>query len=121
LFNVYINDFPGTLKVIARTILYVDDTTIVVTSNDLNFLNDILNIVMKRVSSWFRNNLVLSLGKTHLIKFVTPKFQEYTLSITYNNLRLKADDGRTIAQVVSCQLPTAAAQVQTRVSSCGIL
>lgn len=25
LFNVYINDFPGTLKNIARTILYADD------------------------------------------------------------------------------------------------
>jgi protein associated with RNAse G/E len=93
LFNVYIKEFPGTLKDTARTILFVDDTTIIVTSIDQNSLNDKLNIVMKRVSSWFRNNnLVLSLGKTHLIKFVTPKFQEYTLLVTYNNLRLKADD-----------------------------
>jgi hypothetical protein len=29
--------------------------------------------------------------------------------------------GRTIAQAVSCRLPTAAARVQTRVGSCGIL
>jgi hypothetical protein len=28
LFNVYINDFPDTLKDIARTVLYVNDTTI---------------------------------------------------------------------------------------------
>jgi hypothetical protein len=30
LFNVYINDFPDTLKDIAHTILYADDTTIIV-------------------------------------------------------------------------------------------
>jgi hypothetical protein len=40
LFNVYINDFPDTLKDIARTVLYADDTTILVTSNDLSTLNN---------------------------------------------------------------------------------
>jgi hypothetical protein len=39
LFNVYINDFPGILKNIAHTILYMNDTTILVTSNDLFTLN----------------------------------------------------------------------------------
>jgi hypothetical protein len=93
LFNVYINDFPSILKSIAHTILYVDDTTIIVTSNDLNTLNDKMNIVMRRFSSLFRNNnLVLNLGKTHLTKFTTPKALEYTLSVTYNNLGLKVDD-----------------------------
>jgi retron-type reverse transcriptase len=87
LFNVYINDFPDTLKDIAHTVLYADDTTNLVTSNDLNSLDDILS----KVSSWFRNNnLILNLSKTHLIKFVSPKFLEYTLSVTYNNFRLKA-------------------------------
>ena len=52
LFNVYINDFPGTLKDIAHTILYADDT-ILIASNDLNSLNIKLNRVMTRVSSWF--------------------------------------------------------------------
>jgi hypothetical protein len=37
------------LKDIAHAILYADDTTvIIVTSNDLNPVNDKLNIVMKR-------------------------------------------------------------------------
>jgi hypothetical protein len=53
LFNVYINDFPGTLKDIASVVLYVDDTTILVRSNDLSSLNDKLNRVMIRVFSWF--------------------------------------------------------------------
>jgi predicted DNA-binding ArsR family transcriptional regulator len=93
LFNVYINDFPGSLKNIARIVLYADDRTTLVTSNDLVTLNEKLNRVMNIVSSWFRNNsLVLNLSKTHLIKFVTPKSPEYTLSVIYNNFRLKVVD-----------------------------
>lgn len=53
LFNVYINDFPSILRNIAHTILYADDTTIIITSNDLNILNDKINTVMKRISIWF--------------------------------------------------------------------
>jgi hypothetical protein len=37
----------------------------IVTSNDTNTLNDKLNIVMKRISSWFHNNhLVLNTLRT---------------------------------------------------------
>jgi hypothetical protein len=74
LFNVYINDFRSILKDIAHALLYAGDTTVIVTSNDLNTLNDKLNIVMKHISSWFHNNhLVLNLCKMHLVKFSTPK------------------------------------------------
>jgi hypothetical protein len=37
------------------------------------------------------------------------------------NTVMKLRDGRAIAQAVSRRLPTAAARVQTRVWSCGIL
>jgi hypothetical protein len=64
-------------------------------------LNDKLNIVMKCISSWFHNNhLVLNLGKTHLVKFTTPKALEYTLSVTYNNLGLRADDNVKLLGIV---------------------
>jgi hypothetical protein len=35
------------------------------------------------------------MGKTHLIKFTTPKAPEYKLSVTYNNLGLKVEDNVT--------------------------
>jgi hypothetical protein len=106
LFNVYINDFPSILNDIAHAILYAHDTTVIVTSNDLNTLNDKLNIVMKRICSWFHNNhLVLNLGKTHLVKFTTPKSLEYTLSVTYNNLGLRADDNvKFLGMYLDCRL-----------------
>jgi hypothetical protein len=61
---------------------------------------------MKRISSWFHNNhLVLNLGKTHLIKFTTPKALEYTLSVTYNNLSLRADDNvKFLGMYLDCHL-----------------
>jgi hypothetical protein len=39
MFNVYINDFPSILNDIAHGILYANDTTVIVTSNDTNTLN----------------------------------------------------------------------------------
>ena len=54
LFNVYINDFPSILNNVAHTILYADDTTIIVSSNDPNTLNYKLNLVMNRISKWFQ-------------------------------------------------------------------
>jgi hypothetical protein len=44
LFNVNINDFPSILNNVAHTILYADDTTIIVSSNDPNTLNYKLNL-----------------------------------------------------------------------------
>jgi hypothetical protein len=85
LVNLYIN-FPSILKEdIAHAILYADYTTVIVTSNDLNTLNDKLNTVMKHKSSWFHNNhLVLNLGKMHLVKFSTPKLHSENLVKKFN-------------------------------------
>jgi hypothetical protein len=43
LFNVYINDFPGTHKDIVHTVLYIDDTTILVRLKDLSSLSNKLS------------------------------------------------------------------------------
>jgi hypothetical protein len=39
----------------------------------------------------------------------------------YIRVRVTVNLGRAIAQAISCRFPTAAARVQTRVWSCGIL
>jgi hypothetical protein len=67
--------------------------------------------------------------------YINPELfnRHYVLSAIYTDVpeepaasNLKSDEGkfeagRTIAQAVSRRLPTAAARVQTRVWSCGIL
>jgi hypothetical protein len=39
LWSCFSNDFPSILNSVAHTILYADDTTIIVSSNDSNTLN----------------------------------------------------------------------------------
>jgi hypothetical protein len=86
LFNVYINDFPCIINKLAHTILYADDTNILVSANEENELNSELNLVMNCISKWFQNNrLVLNLNKTHVIKFTSPKTLVYSLHTAYNN------------------------------------
>jgi hypothetical protein len=106
LFNVYINDFPSILNNVAHTILYADDITIIVSSNDLNPLNYKLNIVMNRISKWFQNNhLVLNLKTTHMIQFTTAKAHEYPLHIVYNNQDLNIDENvKFLCMHLDCHL-----------------
>jgi hypothetical protein len=106
LFNVYINDFPSILNNAAHTILYADDTTIIVSSNDPNPLNYKLNVVMNRISKWFQNNhLVLNLKKMHVIKFTTAKALEYPLHTVYNNQDLNIDENvKFLGMHLDCHL-----------------
>ena len=56
LFNMYINDFPCIINKISHTILFADDTNILVSSSDLNEPNSKLNSVLCCLSKWFKNN-----------------------------------------------------------------
>jgi hypothetical protein len=63
LFNVYVNDLPSILKGLAHTILYADDTTIIISSKYITTFNYKTNLITNRIYKWFQNNqLVLNLG-----------------------------------------------------------
>jgi hypothetical protein len=55
LFNVYINDFPCIINKISHTLLFADDTDILISSSDLNELNFKINSVLFCISKWFQN------------------------------------------------------------------
>jgi hypothetical protein len=60
LLSVYINDFSCIINRVYHTILFADDTNIIVSSSDLNELNSVLCFIFK----WFQNNqLVPNLNK----------------------------------------------------------
>jgi hypothetical protein len=89
LFNVYINDFPSIMGKVSHTILFTDDTNILVSSNNHTELNTKLNKVFCCISEWFRNNqLILNLNKTELIKFISSKSSTYRLHVSYDNQAL---------------------------------
>jgi hypothetical protein len=74
LFNVHINDFPCIIGKVSHTILFADDTNILVSCNDHTELNSKLNKVFCYISEWFQNNqLVLNLNKTQFINFISSK------------------------------------------------
>jgi retron-type reverse transcriptase len=50
LFNVYINYFPCIINKVVHTILYADDTNILVLASDQNELNSKLNLVKSYIS-----------------------------------------------------------------------
>jgi len=64
---------------------FADDTTILVSSSDLNELNSKLNSVLCCISKWFWNNqLVLNLNKFHIVKFASSKLLTYPLNTVCN-------------------------------------
>ena len=106
LFNVYINDFPCITNKISHTILFADDTNILVSSSDLNELNSKLNSLLCCISKWFKNyQLVLNLNKTHNIKFASSKLLTYPLNIVYNNRALTVTESiKFLSMHLDCNL-----------------
>jgi len=81
-----INDFSCIINKTSHTILFADDTNILVSSSDLNELNSKLSSVPCCIFKWFQNNqLVLNLNKIHTLKFASSKLLTFPLNIAYNN------------------------------------
>ena len=74
LFLVYINDLPITIRKIAKSIIFADDTSIIITNdNKIDFRNT-LHLTMIELSNWFRSNLLsLNYDKTCFLQFLTKK------------------------------------------------
>jgi len=86
-----------------HTILFADDTNILVSSSDLNQLNSKLNSVVYCIFKWFQNNqLVL---KTHIVKFTSSKLLTYPLHNAYNSWTLTVSENITfLGMHLDCHL-----------------
>jgi len=74
LFLVYVNDLPITISKIAKSIIFADDTSIIITNdNKVDFINTVC-LTMTEISNWFRSNLLtLNYDKTDFLQFLTKK------------------------------------------------
>jgi hypothetical protein len=89
LFMNYINDLPPTINTIAIPIIFADDTSIIISSKNLDFCM-LSNRVLSLMSKWFAANmLTLNLDKTNIIKFTTVNVPQCPLSIGYNDKYIK--------------------------------
>jgi hypothetical protein len=73
LFLIYINDLPSTIDFPnTNTLLYADDTSIIVTDPNIVTIRTQVNSLLKDINSWFQNNLMLlNLEKTQYLEFRT--------------------------------------------------
>ena len=71
LFLLYINDLPGRLSA-AQTILFADDASLLVTSNETEQLQESINTTVAELHLWLaENRLILNAKKSVFMNFIT--------------------------------------------------
>ena len=77
LFLIHINDFSSIISKIANPVLFVDDTSIIIThTNPKEFKNNI-NMIFIETINWFQSNfLTLNCDKTHFLQFLTKNIKK---------------------------------------------
>jgi hypothetical protein len=71
LFLVYINDLPLQINSTAETILFSDDTSVMIYNRNVIDFSTSANLVLAHMIDWFSTNMfVLNLEKTNIIKSV---------------------------------------------------
>jgi len=69
--NIYINDLPLRRNSVSEPILFVDDTSVIISSRNFEDFCSVSNLVLSHMIKWFDvNNLVLNLHKTNRLKFI---------------------------------------------------
>ena len=67
-------------------VLYVDDTSIVLTDTNRDDINLHANLLFTDINNWFLNNsLNLNLNKTHYLEFKPMKQYRASMQIQYND------------------------------------
>jgi len=70
LFLLYINDLTNVVLYNATSILFADDTSILITGQNVFKFQDNLNEIFGQISEWFQANcLSLNINKTYFMQF----------------------------------------------------
>ena len=86
LFLLYVNDLTRSSRILTF-ILFADDTNIFLSHKCLDTLVDILNLELRKVSSWFKcNKLSLNIDKTCFIHFKNPQSQSNCKNIFIDDI-----------------------------------
>lgn len=89
LFLLYINDLPNVTK--HKTILFADDTTIIIKNRSLETLHSELCVTLNDVVKWLNNNnLEINANKTKIIHFSTGKAKTIPMSIKFKTEEIEA-------------------------------
>jgi len=70
LFLIYINDLPRTINNFANSVLFADDTSIIISNTDIQEFKHNIDAVLQETNDWLFNNLLtLNYNKTHFLQF----------------------------------------------------
>jgi len=89
LFSLYINDLH--LKIpYAKTVLYADDTNVMITRSNLNTLQENINNSITAAQTWFSTNkLIVNTNKTSTIRFNNhQKLNPVVPNVSFNHKKL---------------------------------
>ena len=86
LFLTYINDLSLSISKLANPIIFVDDTSIIISNTNSEEFKNNINSVMTEIINWFQSNLLtLICNKTHFLQFLTKKQNEIKIQIIAPN------------------------------------
>jgi len=86
LFLLYINDLPNAVSLNATPILFTDDTSIIITGQNVLRFQEELNATFGNISKWFQaNSLSLNISKTHFTQFFSKNTNYYDTHVSYEN------------------------------------
>ena len=72
LFVIYVNDLPRSINKFASPVIYADDTSVLVSANNLKDLQTKIDSTLYHISDWFSfTGLTLNMEKTYVEKFCT--------------------------------------------------
>ena len=87
LFLLYINDLGTVFRNNHKPILFADDTSLIVTHNDLTEFSRDVTSAFNSLNKWFAANLLsLNLNKTQYVQFMTKNTPIRDISISHNNM-----------------------------------
>jgi len=105
LFLVYINDLPIIISKIAKSVIFADDTSIIITNDKKVDFRNALQLTMIELSNWFRSNLLtLNYDKTYFLQFLTKKQNEMQQVAISNSLITNINSTKFLGLIIDSTL-----------------
>ena len=84
IFLLYIKDLPNLTSTGTKILLYVDDTSIIVTSQNLEKFETKIDNIFGDINNWFKaNKLILNYNRTNYLQFNLINSWDYEVNPNY--------------------------------------
>jgi hypothetical protein len=106
LFLIYINNLPRTIDNFANSILFADDTSIIITNMDVQKFKHNIDVALHEITNWFLSNLLtLNYNNTHFLQFFVKKQSEIKIQIiTMNSILTYINSTKFLGLTIDCML-----------------